>query len=116
MKEVGFPGTVTLRRTGESIPLQKFLDKMACAIRLPDGSMAELSKKDLILLWSQQHGAAHEDWALDARLATIFKTPLFVNGHKVEAVEILNVSRTVWNVSADFLEYVTLNPPSNLDS
>jgi hypothetical protein len=83
--------------------LRSYLDGLACAIRIPTGELAELSKSDLIALWSQQSGGAHEDWALDQRLATIFAGGLFVNGQPIHGQALCGICRTVLYVAREFL-------------
>jgi hypothetical protein len=75
--------TIDSPRGQRQTDLHSYLSELACAIRLGSGELAELSKYDLIALWSQQSGAAHEDWALDERLATIFAGGFFVNGQPI---------------------------------
>ncbi len=92
--------------------LHSYLSELACAIRLPSGNLAELSKYDLIALWSQQSGSAHEDWTLDERLSTIFAQGLFVNGHPVQGAALCGICRTVLHVARQFLSQVTQNNDS----
>jgi hypothetical protein len=89
--------------------LHSYLSDMACAIRLSSGELAVLSKYDLIALWSQQSGSAHEDWALDERLSTIFAQGLFVNGQPIQGAALCGICRTVLHVAKQFLSQVTQN-------
>ena len=88
--------------------LHSYLSELACAIRLKSGQLVELTKYDLIALWSQQSGAAHEDWALDERLATIFSGGFFVNGQPIHGAALCGICRTVLYVAKEFLGEVQL--------
>jgi len=105
MSEFGLDVPITIDKPRGPIvmSLPEYLAGLVCAIRIPSGDLAELSRSDLIALWSQQSGAAHEDWALDQRLATIFTGGLFVGGQPVEARALCGICRTVLFVARGFL-------------
>lgn len=86
--------------------LPTYLAGLACAIRVPTGEMAQLSKSDVIALWSQQSGASHEDWALDQRLATIFAGGLSVNEQPIHGAALCGICRTVLYVARRFVAQV----------
>lgn len=100
--EIDRPGGKITKR------LPEYLEGLAAAIRVPSGELAQLSNLDLIALWSQQSGAAHEDWCLDERLATIFSQGLFFNGQPIHGVALCGVCRTVLHVGREFL--AAINP------
>jgi Na+-transporting NADH:ubiquinone oxidoreductase subunit NqrF len=83
--------------------LPEYLSSLACVIRLPAGTLAELSKSDLIALWSQQQGASHEDWSVDERLATIFSSGVTVGSSPIEGQASCGICRTVLHVAGEFL-------------
>lgn len=101
------PITIDKPRGRYTTDLPSYLSSLACAIRLPSGELAELSNSDLIALWSQQSGAAHEDWALDERLATVFASGLFVGGQPIHGRTLCGICRTVLFVGREFLGRVS---------
>jgi hypothetical protein len=101
--------TIDSPRGQRQTDLHTYLSELACAIRLASGELAELSKYDLIALWSQQSGAAHEDWALDERLATVFSGGFFVNGQPIHGAALCGICRTVLHVAREFLAEVQRN-------
>jgi hypothetical protein len=103
------PFTIDSPRGQYNSDLRSYLSDLACVIRLPSGELAKLTKYDLIALWSQQSGAAHEDWALDERLSTIFAQGFFVNGQPIQGAALCGICRTVLHVARQFLSQVTPN-------
>lgn len=83
--------------------LEEFIDGFQCAIRLPSGNLAELSRRDLISLWAQQYGAAHEDWKLDERLVAALTQGLHIGDQQIARRAICSICRTVLRVSRHFL-------------
>ena len=104
--DVEVPITIDSPSGQSETDIRSYLSGLACVIRLPSGDLAELTKSDLIALWSQQSGAAHEDWALDERLATIFAGGFFVNGQPIHGAALCAVCRTVLHVARSFLVQV----------
>ena len=49
---------------GDKISLERYLELLAYAIRTPRG-LVRVSKIDLIKIWAQQDGSAHEGWEHD---------------------------------------------------
>lgn len=104
--EISVPITINSPGGSYVTDLPTYLSELACAIRLPSGQLAELANSDLIALWSQQSGAAHEDWSLDARLAAVFAGGLFVNGQPVHGYALCGICRTALFVATEFLAKV----------
>lgn len=108
MAECKIEVPITIDKPGKPLvmDLPTYLSGLACAIRLPSGELAELSKSDLIALWSQQCGAAHEDWALDSSLAAVFSLGLLVGGQPAHGRALCGICRTVLHVATEFLRRV----------
>jgi hypothetical protein len=108
MDVTGIDVPITINKPGGQIQtdLRSYLARFQCAIKLPSGELAELTKSDLIVLWAEQCGAAHEDWELDERLTTIFAGGLFINGQPVYGYALCGICRTVLSVARRFLAEV----------
>src|SRR5206468_13095319 len=57
--EPGKPGP------GDQVTLREYLGLIAYGISTPSSGFVTLTKKELIGIWAQENGAAHEDWSLD---------------------------------------------------
>ena len=87
--------------------LPTYLSSLSVVIRIPSTNKpAELSNYDLIALWSQQCGSAHEDWKLDERLASIFAEAFFLNGQPSHGLALCAICRTVLHVAREFLHLI----------
>lgn len=91
------------------ICLEKYLEGTAIEIRVAD-KVEKLSRLDLIALWSQQSGSAHEDWALEPRLSAVFQIAFFVNGQPGHGLVLCGICRTVLHVANEFLNRVDSSP------
>jgi hypothetical protein len=105
MAETGstVPITIDSPRGRFVTDLPAYLERPAGGVKLPSGQLVTLSKSDLIALWSQQSGAAHEDWELDEPLAAVFANGLFVNGQPIHGAVLCAICRTVLHVATEFL-------------
>lgn len=93
-------------KAGDKISLRQYLNLFAIAIRTPSNELAQLTKKELIAKWSQQHGSAHHDWVLDEDLASALNTVIFIGGIPALAAELKVTTETVLHVANTFLNKV----------
>jgi len=101
---------------GDKISLRRFLSLTAYGIQTPTKGYVELSKKDLIRIWSQQAGAAHEDWELDEELASAREMGLFIGGLPALLVELKLTCAAVLFVSETFLRWTSTKAIKDLDN
>jgi hypothetical protein len=112
MVDRGFQHTVRIDRPQGLLEkeLEIWLEGTACAVTVPGEGLVELTKIDFIRLWSQQSGAAHEDWEHDSRLASVFQSNLIINNVPIHARQLISIARRVLNAADDFLAHI--EPPA----
>lgn len=89
--------------TRAPISLREYLDLTAYAIRTPSRGLVELTNKQLIGVWSQQHGAAHEDWDLDEEFVLMRDCGVYLGGQAAIAASLRVITNTVLHVADEFL-------------
>lgn len=92
---------------GDQVSLREFLELPACGVRVPSGGFVQLTKKEFIGVWAQQHGAAHEDWELNEELAVIRGSRIYIGGRRPEAEELRLTTKAVIYVADKFLSTLT---------
>ena len=106
--------------TGEfTVTPHEYLDLLAFAIRTPNQGLAEVTNRDLIGLWGQQHGASHEDWELNEELAAAFALSgtLSIGGLPAAAASLRAVSNTFLWVGDELIQRLDMrSSESNTDS
>jgi hypothetical protein len=93
---------------GQRAPLAAYLESMAFIV-----AGHTLTKAEVIRLWAQQHGSAHEDWQVDRRLLALTGNPLFVGGVHTADRTLISIASTVATVSTNYLDGLT---PEALDA
>lgn len=94
---------------GDQVSLREFLNLIAFGMRAPSGAWVELTKKEIIGIWAQQHGAAHEDWELDQTFKLARDSGLFIGGRPALAAELRTTTEAVISVADRFIGMLT--PP-----
>jgi hypothetical protein len=91
---------------GDRLNLRQYMTLAGCAVKLPStGELCWLSHADAVKLWAEQTGAAHEDWALDERLAAIlnYGGMIEVFGLRTHAWLLKSIAGTVLDVGDRFV-------------
>ncbi len=88
---------------GDRISLRDYLMLTAYGIRTKSGFIS-LTKHELIGIWAQENGSAHEDWCLDEPYSVARGFGLFIGGHSVLAAELKVTTETVLHVGKEALE------------
>jgi hypothetical protein len=91
---------------GQRTSLREYLAGMAFFGTAKSGERVELSKMDVIALWSQQMGAAHEDEAIDPRLHYLMSTGVSIGGRSSEAQLLRSIANTVLAVALRVLKQI----------
>jgi hypothetical protein len=88
-----------VKREGDlegEVTLDQFFDMTAYMYKLPDGSVAKVSKLNLIRAWGEQEGGAHLDWEVEAWLTAALRSwPVKFNGLNPSELELLNCANLV---------------------
>ncbi len=92
---------------GDQVSVRQYLNLTAYGVRVPSRGFVEITKKDLIAIWAQQHGAAHEDWDLQEEFAIVRNSGLFIGGLPALAAELRVTTETVLHVADKFLAALT---------
>jgi len=87
---------------GQRAPLAAYLESMAFIV-----GGHTLTNAEVIRLWAQQHGSAHEDWQVDRRLLALTGSPLFVGGVPPADQILISIASTVATVSTNYLDGLT---------
>jgi hypothetical protein len=72
-----------------------------------------LTNAEVIRLWAQQHGSAHEDWHVDRRLLALTGSPLIAGDVPPADQTLISIASTVATVSTNYLDGLT---PEALDA
>ena len=67
-----------------------------------------MSKHDLIGIWAQENGSAHEDWTLEEPYSVAKSSGLFIGGRSALAAELKTTTETVLHIAEQCLE--AINP------
>lgn len=79
---------------GDTITLDQFFDLEAVTIATSQGPIT-MTKRQLIRAWCEQLGGVHEDWKVDEALLNAIRSPVYVGGFPIAAVELRNSARDV---------------------
>ena len=93
--------------SGDQVSLREFLELDAYGVRTEHRGFVMLTKKQLISVWAQQHGAAHEDWELDEEFILGRDSGLFLGGVPALALELKVTTKAVLYVANQFLALAT---------
>lgn len=88
---------------GDEVTLDKYLNSLAYIIRTPHGLKSVLVI-DLIRMWSQQDGAAHEDWQHDEEYAAFKEFGVFVGGTHIPILQLRITTGIVLSTAEKFIE------------
>lgn len=83
--------------------LVDFMDETCLVIRTPSGSKAHFTNLEFVSTWSQQHGAAHQDWEHDEGFVAARSSGLIVGGVDAHVRLLRGISRTVILIGDAFL-------------
>jgi hypothetical protein len=98
---------------GDKLTLEEYMGLDAVGIRVAD-EFVLLDKTQLIRLWAQQAGAAHEDWSLEPTLDAILRAGTFIGGLPAAFAELRATTETVIHVAELFMsEYHALSGDSS---
>ena len=94
-------------RGDEKVTLRRFLSMYTMGMRLRSGEWIELTNDDIVHLWAEKYGAAHEDWHTDKRFEAFRDMAMFVRDehHLVNALR--SITARVLKVAERFLAHVT---------
>jgi hypothetical protein len=84
---------------GDAIELRDYLGVLAFYTTTESGEPLQLLNKDVVSLWAQQSGAAHEDPALDERLHRLRTSGAFIGGQPSEVMVLRSIALTVLAVA-----------------
>src|SRR5207247_5540847 len=73
----------------------------------PSSGFVTLTKKELIGIWAQENGAAHEDWSLDEPYSVARTSGLFIGGLPALAAELRVTTETVLHVGRKCLDQIS---------
>lgn len=91
---------------GDEVSLKEYLGLLAYAVRTPHG-LISVTKIDLIKMWAQQDGSAHEDWKHDEEYVSAKEMELFIGNRHALAVELKITTETVLFVAEKFMEKIS---------
>jgi hypothetical protein len=86
--------------------LEDYLDSLAFAGQISKG-YARLSNNDVIAAWSQQTGAAHEDWELEEDFARFAFSGVYAGGRPASVATLHNITKAVLSAADTFFAEVT---------
>jgi len=87
---------------GKTRPLEEYLGELSMAIPGPNGKVI-ITNRDLVGLWAQQRGAAHEDWEHSDEMVALRYQRVYIGGLHASEASLRAVYRTVLSVSNAFL-------------
>jgi hypothetical protein len=94
----------------EEIAFDTWLKRTAAIIQTESSAPGhvELSHADLVAVWAEQAGSAHEDWSHTESFKTIRGMELYVLGHPIENVALLQMARDVHQIARPLItEWLT---------
>jgi hypothetical protein len=92
---------------GDTVSLRQYLGMVAYGTWTPTNPWVEVTNGEVIHIWAQQHGAAHEDWELDEAFIVARDSGLFIGGRQELAAVLISITRTVIYVSERTLVQIT---------
>ena len=90
---------------GDQVSLREYLSLEAYGIRTQSGFVM-LTKHELIGIWAQQNGSAHEDWSLDEPYAISRSSGLFIGGYPALVADLRAITDVVLYVGGKSLEKI----------
>lgn len=94
-----------LPSVGDQISLQEYLALPAYGIKTSTG-FVEITKEQLIRVWAEKHGPAHEDWSLPEEFVTAINTQILIFGLSPIEHELKVTTETVLFVADEFLNSI----------
>jgi hypothetical protein len=92
---------------GDRVDLRTWLEMLSFAATATDGELLRLTKKQVIGLWAQQQGAAHEDWTLDESLVRLRDRGVFIGELPAGSQVLRGLSTTVLSVAEDVVRQLS---------
>jgi hypothetical protein len=84
--------------------LRAWLDHPAYFTTTESGEQLQLTNKELIAVWAQQHGAAHEDWEIDEVLSRLRGSGVLLMGVPAATAVLRSITETVLWVAEQALQ------------
>jgi len=113
MDELEFEGEFPLRSSGEATTLREYMNMFTVAVRIPSGELVQMTNSELVLAWSQQIGASHEDWELDPALVHAVYSGVYTGGVPASARALSGIARSVLYVAGEFQAELDNNTDPN---
>lgn len=88
----------------EPRPLADFMEETCLIIKTPSGEKAHFTNLEFVATWSQQHGAAHQDWEHDEGYVAARTSGVVVGGLDAHVRVLRGISRTVLLIGDAFLQ------------
>jgi hypothetical protein len=95
---------------GDQVSLRAWLRHLAYFTTTESGEALQLTKEQVIALWAQQSGAAHEDWEQDEVLVRLQQSGAFIGGIAADAAVLQSIASTVLFVAEGVLEKIEQDP------
>lgn len=91
---------------GDTVTLRQFMDLDAFGTRQEEGNFVMLTKKQFILCWAQQCGAAHEALEVDEPLARALDSGIWIGGVPAATAELRATTEAVLHVVRRVLDRI----------
>jgi hypothetical protein len=95
---------------GDEVALRDWLGHLAYFTTTESGEPLQLTKRDVIVVWAQQGGAAHQDWEHDEVFVRLREKGVFIGGQSSDAAVLQSIAATVLSVAERLLEAEGLEP------
>jgi hypothetical protein len=96
-------------KAGDTITLEDWLELFQLAVRTessPDKPI-EMTTREFVLVWAQQHGGSHEDWSLDERFQASRDTKVRVMGVRPNDLILMNIAGVILSRAEALLAWLT---------
>ena len=105
MKEMGvdIPIKLDVPFGKKQVTLQEYLNSLAYEIKTPHG-LKHVTIIDLIKMWAQQDGSAHEDWHHDEEYVAFKESGISIGGDHVSALQLKITTGIILSVAEQFIE------------
>jgi hypothetical protein len=96
-------------KAGDTLALEDWLELFQLAVRTessPDKPI-EMTTREFVLVWAQQHGGSHEDWSLDERFHASRDTNVRVIGVRPNDLILMNIAGVILSRAEALLAWST---------
>src|SRR5690606_33517341 len=91
----------------KEVKFDKYMQLPPGGCRLEPGEWAELTKEDIVRMWAQQSGAAHEDWSHEEAFVKFRADFIRFLGLPPAEIELRNIARLVLKVGRKVVDHCT---------